>query len=215
MFEFPPRGSVEALLLDMDGTIVDSHAAVERGWSQWAQEQGAPAADVLAVCHGVAPGATIRRFRPDLDAAEVDRQVAEHLRRETVDLEGVVAAPGALRLIEAIAAAGIPWAVVTNASRELATARMGAAGIHPPMLVGLDDVAAGKPAPDAYEEAARRLGVDVTRCIAVEDSETGLASARAAGAAAFEIGPDAGSLDDLTDWIESSRSGTGTGIATP
>lgn len=89
---------------------------------------------------------------------------------------------GAVELLATIGRLALPWAVVTSADLRLATARLGAAGIVAPLLVTVEDVAAGKPDPEGFLLAARRLGVEPARCLVVEDSEPGLAAGRAAGA---------------------------------
>jgi len=77
---------------------------------------------------------------------------------------------------------GLPWAVVTSADPTLAQVRLAAAGITPRLLVTAGDVRAGKPDPEGYLQAARRLAVDPRRCLVVEDAEAGVAAGRAAGA---------------------------------
>jgi sugar-phosphatase len=72
--------------------------------------------------------------------------------------------------------------VVTSADLRLARARLGAAGITPPVLVTTDDIAAGKPDPAGYLRAAELLGVPASRCLVVEDADVGVAAGRAAGA---------------------------------
>jgi mannitol-1-/sugar-/sorbitol-6-phosphatase len=72
--------------------------------------------------------------------------------------------------------------VVTSADARLARARLGAAGIAAPELVTVDDIRVGKPDPEGYLLAARRLGVDPARCLVVEDAEPGVQAGRAAGA---------------------------------
>jgi beta-phosphoglucomutase-like phosphatase (HAD superfamily) len=71
--------------------------------------------------------------------------------------------------------------VVTGAGTRLARTRLRAAGIDPPLLVSLDDVPAGKPAPDGFLLAAARLGVEPRRCLVVEDSVPGVEAGRRAG----------------------------------
>lgn len=168
-----------AVLFDMDGTLVDSDAAVERAWTTWAGEYGVDVATTLAGAHGSPADATVRRMRPDLDGREVTVAAARQLALQYDDLGDVVPTPGALDLLARLT---LPWAVVTSADAALATARLGAAGISPPVLVTVDDVRRGKPDPEGYLLAAVRLGVDPTRCLVVEDSEVGLAAGRAAGA---------------------------------
>lgn len=177
---------VAGVLVDMDGTLVDSDAAVERAWADWARAQGLDPTLVLTECHGTTAEATIRRFRPDLDDAAVERETQRCLARETSDLTGVTAASGAREFLDAVAARGLPWAVVTNADRALARARLGAAGIDPPVLVGVDEVRTGKPDPEGYLLGAERIGTPIERCMVVEDSSAGVEAGRRAGA--FVVG---------------------------
>jgi sugar-phosphatase len=82
--------------------------------------------------------------------------------------------------------AGLPrgrWAIATSGTRRTATIRLAHVGVVPPnVLVTADDVVTGKPSPEPYLLAAKRLGVEPTRCVVVEDAPAGIASARAAGA---------------------------------
>ena len=167
----------------MDGTLVDSDAAVERAWVSWAAEYGVDPDAVLAVAHGSPGVQTIRRFRPDLDDRAVARIVARQLEKEYEDLSDVVAAPGAAVLLSTLDRLSLPWAVVTSADVRLARSRLGAAGLpEPPLLVTVEDVRVGKPDPEGYLLAAARLGFDPARCLVVEDAGPGVAAGRAAGA---------------------------------
>jgi HAD superfamily hydrolase (TIGR01509 family) len=172
------RLEITAVLMDMDGTLVDSDAAVERAWDAWACEHGVDPVAALAIAHGSPAETTVRRLLPQADDTVVATAAQRQLALQYDDLSDVVAAPGARALLEAL-----PWAVVTSADTILAKARLGAAGIDPPLLVTGDDVAAGKPDPESYLLAAQRVGVDPHQCLVVEDSEPGLAAGRAAGAA--------------------------------
>jgi sugar-phosphatase len=172
---------VDAVLFDMDGTLVDSDAVVERVWAVFCAEYGVDLAALLAVAHGVPGGTTIRRFRPDLpDPDAINRRL---LAMETADLDGVVATPGAHELIATLDRAGVPWAVVTSANQKLAVARLTAAGIAiPDVLVTTDDIVRGKPDPEGYLRGAALLDVDPARTLVVEDTVAGLAAGRSAGA---------------------------------
>jgi HAD superfamily hydrolase (TIGR01509 family) len=173
--------TVGAVLLDMDGTLVDSDAAVERAWRTWSLAHGLEPAGVLAIAHGSPSDRTVRRVLPTLDDAAVAAAAQRQLDLQYDDLSDVVAALGADVLLAALDRLALPWAVVTSADVRLAKARLGAAGIHPPLLVTVEDVRVGKPDPEGYLQAAARLGVDPRACLVVEDSETGLAAGRAAG----------------------------------
>lgn len=173
---------VDAVLFDMDGTLVGSDGAVDRAWRSWAREYGVPDVALDAVAHGVPSDGTIRLLRPDLDGPALDAAAARQLELQYDDLDDVHALPGAHALLAALDAAGTPWAVVTSADRRLARARLGAAGIGAPVLVARDDIARGKPDPEGYRAGAAALGVPPERCLVVEDAEAGLAAGRAAGA---------------------------------
>lgn len=192
-----------AVLLDMDGTLVDSDAAVERSWRTWARRWGADPAAVLAVMNGHPAESIVRRVRPVLDEALVAAATRDHLEHEYADLADVVAAPGAHDLVGHLDATHTPWAVVTSADTRLARARLAAAGIDAPVLVPRDMVAGGKPEPDGYRIAAEFLGVDPTDCLVVEDSAVGVAAGRAAGAvvAGLRGVPADLALDSLDDVV--------------
>jgi mannitol-1-/sugar-/sorbitol-6-phosphatase len=174
---------VDAVLFDMDGTLVDSDAAVERAWVSWCAEYGVDPAAALAVAHGRPAAGTVRELRPDLSADEVVLAAARQLELQYDDLSDVVATPGMRQAIAELDRLGVPWAVVTSADRRLAAARLTAAGLAVvPLLVTAEDVTAGKPDPEGYLRAAELLGVDPARTLVVEDAEAGIAAGRAAGA---------------------------------
>lgn len=180
----------DAVLFDMDGTLLDSYAVVERTWGRFAARHGLDEAAVLGAIHGIPAETSVRQFLPDADAAAVAAEVDRLVVEECADVAGVVALPGAHALIAYLDAAGTPWAVVTSAVPELATARLAAAGFAAPrVLVTPHDTARGKPHPDPFLEGARRCGVPAERCLAVEDSPGGLAAARASGSMVVDVGP--------------------------
>jgi mannitol-1-/sugar-/sorbitol-6-phosphatase len=199
----PVAGAFSAVLLDMDGTLVDSDAAVERSWRTWARRWGVDPAAVLAVMSGSPAESTVRRLRPDLDDAMVAAATRDQLDLECTDLTDVVAAPGAHELLAHLESTFTPWAVVTSADTRLARARLGAAGLELPVLVPRDMVAAGKPDPEGYLRAADFLGVEVADCLVVEDSAVGVAAGRAAGATVAGLrGVDADlAVDSLYDVV--------------
>lgn len=177
---------IDAVLFDMDGTIVDSVAATERCWTAWAEEHGV--LDRLVIDHGRPAEYTIMAAMPHVDGVELERLVAGQRLRETSDLEGIVSIVGAHELFAWLDLHSVPWGVVTSADHDLARARMGACGIEPPMLVTREDVGHGKPDPEPFLLGAERLGVPASRCLVAEDSLPGLASGRAAGALTAGVG---------------------------
>lgn len=168
----------DAVLFDMDGTIVDSRQIVERMWIVWATEHGLPVDAALALAHGRRTLETMELLAPHLatpeEAARLDALEAEQEGGET-------AVPGARDLLAALPASR--WAVVTSAGRALALRRIAAVGLPvPPVLVAAEDVGAGKPSPEGYLQAAERLGVAPDRCIVIEDTPAGAQAGRSAGA---------------------------------
>ena len=199
-------GLVRAVLLDMDGTLVDSDASVERAWVAWAIRYSVDPTDALAIAHGNPAESTVRALRRDLDDGEVAEAAAYQLAMQYDDLADVLPTFGAHRLIETLNGHDLGWAVVTSADRRLAAARLGAVGLSVPVLVTVEDVAVGKPDPEGYLLAAQALGVSPSSCLVVEDTETGLEAARAAGTMTAAVkGLDAdlrlADLDQLADLL--------------
>ncbi len=177
---------VEAILFDMDGTLVDSVAASERAWQTWAAVHGV--ADRLRITHGQPVEATILATIPEVDHGTLAAHVAEQREREAGDLADVAPLAGSVDLLRWLDGEGIPWIIVTSADINLARARLGAAGITPPLIVTRDDVTHGKPHPEPFALGAQRVGVVAERCLVVEDTQVGVDSGRGAGAVTAGIG---------------------------
>ncbi len=191
---------IRAVLLDMDGTLVDSTPAVARAWIAFADDHGLDREQTVGLAVGLSSSATIRQLTPGLSGPAFARAVELQSEREA-DLTGVCVAPGALDLLSLIERRDLPWAVVTNADAGLARARLGRAGIRPPVLVTADDVLEAKPHPQGYLDAAKILGVSVDRCLVVEDSPVGARAGLAAGALVVGVVPGLGTpltVRDLT-----------------
>ncbi|HKZ90737.1 MAG TPA: HAD-IA family hydrolase [Candidatus Limnocylindrales bacterium] len=175
----------EAILFDLDGTLIDSGGLYERHWRAWAMARGIDPGMVVALHFGRPAAETIRLVTPELDAvAEAARYNAE-LARDP-DSSGVSVLEGAPGLLESLPAHR--WAIVTSAPRVMVERWL--RHLHlpfPGVLVTVDDVARGKPAPDPYLRAAELLGRRPERCLAIEDAPAGIMSARAAGAAVLAV----------------------------
>jgi len=177
------RFSVDAILFDIDGTLVDSTAAVIRTWETWAATHGIDAQEILRVCHGRRTEDTLALFLP---AAQHAAAVAELQQLELADLDEVIALPGTRSLLT-----GLPadrWAAVTSGSRAVMQTRLTASGLPiPDVLVSAEAVDAGKPDPEGYLKAAAALGRDIARCLVVEDAPAGIQAGRAAGAQVLAV----------------------------
>jgi len=179
---------LQAVLFDMDGTLVDTERlwweAVEQVAGRTLTDADQPevlgrpvehTADWLAVSTSAGASAA------DL-AAALHREFAARVRT------GIVPRPGALDLLDALARDGVPTALVTASPRAVADTVLDALGASRfAVSVTADDTGPTKPAPDPYLAACRALGVDPAACVAVEDTQTGVSSAEAAGCAVLAV----------------------------
>ncbi|WP_309127837.1 HAD-IA family hydrolase [Microbacterium sp.] len=192
-----------AVLLDMDGTLVDSTAVVERLWLEWAKPHGIDPERVLSVVHGRQGHQSMAIMLPDRDHAINLAENDEMLARESLDVDGVIEIPGAAALLQALREH--PHAIVTSATVGLMTARMDAAGLSVPELaVTAESVSASKPDPEGFLTAATSLGIDAADCVVFEDSAAGVEAGLAAGMRVIGVGSHAKAhgathvVDDLT-----------------
>lgn len=170
------------VLLDLDGTLIDSVPAVVRSWVRWCGEYGIDP-DRLRGLHGVTAENVIGQLLPPELRAQAFARIREI---EVADVDGIEVLPGAAELLALLADGGVPTAIVTSGTTDLAQARLAATGLpHPPVVITASDVARGKPWPDPWLEGARRLGVEPAQCVVVEDAVAGLRAARAAGCRAL------------------------------
>ncbi|WP_189859728.1 HAD family hydrolase [Streptomyces poonensis] len=183
--------TARALLLDMDGTLVNSDAVVERIWRRWADRHGLDGDEVMKVVHGRQGYASMAVLLPDRPMAQNHADNARMLAEETADMDGVVEIPGAAAFLASLA--GLPHALVTSADVALSTARMAAAGLPlPDVRVTAESVGASKPDPEGFLKGAAELGVDPADCLVFEDSGAGIAAGRSAGMRVVGVGPRAG-----------------------
>src|SRR5437763_14845766 len=122
---------VQAVLLDMDGTLVDSDAAVERSWRTWAAEYPVDPGRGPVIAHGLPALANVRRLRPDLSEDEAAAAARYQLELEYVDVADITAGPGAHELLGGLDRLGLAWAVATRPAPPPARTRLTAAGTRP------------------------------------------------------------------------------------
>ncbi|HDU2906619.1 sugar phosphatase [Klebsiella aerogenes] len=188
----------KGFLFDLDGTLVDSLPVVERSWCKWGDRFGIPHDEILGFIHGKQAITSIRHFMPGHSEEDIQAEFRFLEQIEATDIDGIVALPGALNLLNTLNEAGIPWAIVTSGSIPVAHARHRAAGLPmPKVFVTAEQVKKGKPAPDAYLLGAELLGIPAQQCAVVEDAPAGLLSGLAAGCRtiAVNVPADAPRLD--------------------
>ncbi|MFF5173541.1 HAD family hydrolase [Micromonospora sp. NPDC000089] len=180
------------MLFDMDGTLVDS----EKLWDVALQELAAEYGGTLSgaarqAIVGTSMADSMRILHDDLGQPERDPEASAawiNARILTLFRTGLSWRPGASALLKAVRAAGIPTALVTSSGRPLVEIALDTLGRDSfDAVVCGDEVDATKPHPEPYLTAARLLGVPIERCVAIEDSPTGVASALAAGAAVLAV----------------------------
>ncbi|WZH38866.1 MAG: HAD-IA family hydrolase [Microbacterium enclense] len=166
----------DAVLFDLDGTLVDSTASVVRSWRRFAEHFDVPM-EALHANHGQPARTLVGILLPHERHAEAIAHVTD---LEVTDATGLAPIRGAAPFFASVPAAR--RAIVTSGSVPIASARLAAAGFDAPeVFVTVDDVVHGKPHPEPFLTAATRLGVDPRRCLVVEDAPAGIAAARAAG----------------------------------
>jgi mannitol-1-/sugar-/sorbitol-6-phosphatase len=171
---------VAGLLVDMDGTLVDSTAAVETGWRSFAERWGLDPEELLGQIHGRRSADIIAQYASRLPVSHEEAVAYHEQQYDRSGMTDVVALPGALDLLRSTPSDRL--VVVSSGTRAEIVLRLEAAGLPTvPLIVGADDVDHGKPFPDPYLMGAKVLGLDAAQCLALEDAPAGIASARTAG----------------------------------
>lgn len=215
---------LDALLLDLDGTLVDTNRLNRSAWKASLAERGLEMTDVL---YARIVGTHVELvnevfgevFGKDVPFAELLQRRLE-LAREIRIRDGIAPMPGARELLDWARGERIRCAVATTTAREIAEDIVIRAGLRDgiELVIGGDEVPQMKPAPDIYLECARRLGVAPSRCFVVEDTSAGAAAGRAAGMP-YAVVPDlttptaeiaagaatvCGSLHELLAWLKAN-----------
>jgi mannitol-1-/sugar-/sorbitol-6-phosphatase len=182
-----PRIVCRGLLIDMDGVLVDSTAAIARVWARWAARYNMDPIYVTAFAHGRTSRASIKDLLPN-DGPELhDEEDRWMLGAEIEDVADVVALPGARELLAAVPSA--QRVVVTSAARNLAEVRLRAAGLWDLLhhLVTSSDIQNGKPHPEPYLKGAAALQLPPADCLVIEDAASGTRAGKSASARVLGI----------------------------
>ncbi len=191
----PPKAAAvtDAAIFDMDGVLVDSGVWHRAAWQALLAELGVPPArpDFWRLTIGRPAEEAV----PLLLGKTLSGSEAWRLARRKRDLyvglarQGLRAIPGAPAFVEYLGRQGVPRAVGTSASRQDVERMLGAVGLrrHFDVVVTSEDVRRGKPDPEVYALAARRLGAMPEACLVFEDSVVGIEAARRAGMRAIGV----------------------------
>ncbi|GAA2401462.1 HAD family hydrolase [Nonomuraea africana] len=196
----PPVGALpfDAVLFDMDGTLVDTEGL----WWEAAADVAASLGRELGPADlphvlGRTVEDTAGHLAPDDVARVSDRlteSFADRIRR------GVRVVPGARELLRALTTRAVPTALVSASPRSIVELVLPSLGHRFEVVLAAEDTVRGKPYPDPYLEAARLLEADPRRCVALEDSPTGVAAATTAGCDVLVVSAESG-LPALADVI--------------
>ena len=150
---------VQAVLLDMDGTLVDSDAAVERAWQAWAVEYGVDLGDGPPIAHGMPALGNVLRLRPDLTPEQAAAAAGRQLELQYDDVADVTATPGAAELLGELDRLGLPWAIVTSSAGLIrAAARRTRASVGSALVT----IAQGRPSRSSSASSSCAPGVAAT-----------------------------------------------------
>jgi HAD superfamily hydrolase (TIGR01509 family) len=174
---------IEAVVLDFDGTVADTTPSHEQALRAALQPHGLDLDPSWYLRHA---GLSIRDLLAELPGAQQlphDQIVQQSRTHLLATIRDITPVNSVVTLLRSARRAGLPCAIASGASRLLVRAGLDALGLSGEFaaVVTREDAPRGKPAPDLYCEAARRLGVLPGRCLAVDDAPDGVTAARAAG----------------------------------
>jgi HAD superfamily hydrolase (TIGR01509 family) len=197
------RRSIHAVIFDMDGLMLDTETLAREAWFQTMREFGYPLTDAIYLQVLGTTGARTRRIFQEAFGEDIPVEAMYACKQryldEAIDAGRVAVKPGLVALLDQLDSWRVPKAVGSSTARALVLKKLGAAGLVErfDVIVGGDEVAHGKPAPDVFLEAARRLGIAPAGCLVLEDSDNGVRAAHAAGMRVIMV-PDLKLPDDNT-----------------
>jgi HAD superfamily hydrolase (TIGR01509 family) len=193
----------EAVILDMDGLMLDTEPIYYISWQSAVAELGYEVsqefyASLIGKCNEDCEKALLDKVGRDFPLTDF-RVMQHHFWEKYVIQHGIKCKPGLVDLLKLLKIRTIPYLIATSSTRKDAEMSLSLAGleIEPDCIVTADDVKNRKPAPDIYLKALERLKLSSNQCIAIEDSNAGVKSALAAGIRVIMI-PDLQEPDEET-----------------
>ena len=180
--------SISAVVLDLDGVLIDTESLAFRAWQQAAEEFGFK---ISLEAYSRIIGRTVEAARaeileiiPDRTAIDQYMKRSDVLYFDTMEREGIRLMPGVLELLDWVEQIGLNHTVATSSDRVHAEWKIQLAGLTERIgeFVTCNDVQRGKPAPDTFLHAAKLVNQPIERCVVVEDAEAGIIGASTAGA---------------------------------
>ena len=193
-----------AVIFDLDGLVLDTETTYFAAWRQAAGKMGYQLSEPFCKSlSGLSYGAVTQKIfdlcGPDFDLERFNR-ISGDCWRTLVQTQGIEVKPGFHQLLELIRRQTLPYCLATNSRLTNALACLDLAGLTNifEVIVARDHVEYGKPAPDIFWVASERLGIDISRCLALEDSAAGVIGATEAGAFSIFIPSSLPADDEAT-----------------
>lgn len=211
-------GIRRAVLLDVDGTLLDVLPNLRRVWADWALRHHLDPELVWQTALVTRPTETFAAVAPSLDPASC-LAVLHELEDEDAHSGSYTAFDGARELLHTLRPAD--WAIVTGNYAHRVRIRFERLGLPlPRVIVDADSVTRGKPHPEGYLKAAKALGRRPDQCLSLEDGESGIAAARRAGATVWAVNVESdqsgieiahrtystlkAATEDVIEWLDSA-----------
>ncbi|KZV77521.1 HAD-like protein [Peniophora sp. CONT] len=186
-----PTLTVDAILFDMDGTLIDSTPGVLIAWDIFGKQYGFDALSAADAAHGRRLADTLAEWCKITDPKTLADEIVRF--EEEVIQGGPLVLPGTLALLEQLNSGATEehpgWTIVTSATNVYTPKALSRCGVPVPAsgYVTSDDVQHGKPHPDPYLTGAKKIGVDPAKCLVIEDAPSGLKAGRAAGSKTLAV----------------------------
>jgi HAD superfamily hydrolase (TIGR01509 family) len=193
--------AIQAVIFDIDGLMIDSERVSQKSWSQVMKAAGYQLSEEIYLKMIGRTEKDVKQilanaYGADFPFEEMYRR-REDCFREMINRDGIPLKPGLIDLLAQVDELGLKKAVASSTYCTLAELKLASAGIRVyfQVVVTGDEVVNGKPAPDLFLAAARKIGVEPQNCLVLEDSQAGIQAAHAAGMVSILV-PDMQPVED-------------------